>query len=205
MPEIGRDQEVRQAVGAVLTEIDSDTGESGDIHLSNGIVLETVKVPPMLGLKVVKKFKYPPVPMFSVEDKAEQIPNPSDPDYIKRCAEIDEEQAHAVLDVLIAKGTRLKTLPAGLHDWKGEDWIEEVEFLIGEAVNKTVQLARYLDWVKFYACEEAGDLEKVALGVYRMFGITSDSVEAAFDSFRSEATRPAHTLVEAEQNGRDGD
>jgi hypothetical protein len=190
-------REYRSQINEALSEADVQTAETDDIEFSNGVVLEAVKVPPMLVMRAVQRFKYPPVPIIKDEEDGREIPNPMDEDYLARCAQIDEHQGNAVLDILLGKGTRLKSCPDTVPSWDTEEWIEDAEYLLDEVIDRR-RLPRYLMWVKYVACESADDLEKAALKCYNKFGVSGASLEEAFAKFRSETPQSADTPAEAQ-------
>lgn len=149
------------------------------IYLSSGVVLETVDVSPMLALDVSNRFKMPPVPIIHDEEKGYDIPNPNDEDYLTRCEEVKMEQGNAILDVLIAKGTRLYSAPEDMSRPEQDNWIEDMEFLLKYAIDRR-PLSRYLAWVRYIACVSQDDITKLTLKVYAKLGVSEEKLRDSF-------------------------
>jgi len=90
----------------VLDAIDRFQSQLIEMTLANGIVLELVAFPHEILRRAMRVIERPKPPL--VEINGEQEENPADPDYLQAVDEYDERRMACVIDVLRAKGTRVK-------------------------------------------------------------------------------------------------
>lgn len=182
-------QTYQEKVYDVVSESDQPKiEESHLITLDNGVVLRPRPIPPLILAKIERKFSYPPVPKVQDEDKGRLIENPNDPAYLEAIDRVNEEKSMAQLDVIIALGTEVVSIPADVYAPEQDDWIEEVEYFIGEVIPRSGR-ARYLAWLKFYAISAAGDIQNIAKRALKRTGVADEQVEAAVAGFRDQETR----------------
>ena len=167
MQRINPDREYEaKIVDAIVAEETKTDKQSDRITFSNGVVLGFKKVNIMRLQSIASRFEYPEVPEDYNPDKDRWEENPNDPNYIKQCEKVDQQQGTAIIDAIAAFGTRLIHVPDNIPHPDSDDWIEELE-LFGIEVNRTSKLARYYSWVKYVAIVDQNDL--VELG--NQFGI----------------------------------
>lgn len=181
---------INPAVTAVLKESDQAKENDHLITLENGIIFQTCKIPPFILQGVEKRIKEPRVPI--IEDGGIRIPNPNDPDYIRAYKDYEESRASAYTDALIGLGTKLKYCPDHIPTPESSEWVEEIEFFIGEEIPATGR-PRYLAWVKYVAIVSAEDLTRMATKVSAEMGVTEEAVAGAIESFRDSAERNTDT------------
>lgn len=149
------------------------------LYLSSGVVLEIIDVSPMLALDVSNKFKLPSVPIIYDSEKEIGIPNPMDDEYLRQCEIVKMDQGNAILDVLIAKGTKLHSAPDGFATPESDAWLDDVEFLLKYEIDRR-PLARYLAWVRYIACVSQEDFTRLTEKAYAKLGVTQEAVGAGF-------------------------
>lgn len=94
------------------------------IVLSTGIRVRLHSVSASLIDEVRARIKDPDVPIIHDEEKGRELPNPSDPTYLRQLEEAEETRNRAALDAVIMFGTELLD---GLPD--DNVWIDRLEFL----------------------------------------------------------------------------
>lgn len=172
---------------------------SNETTLDNGVVLVHNKIPPMIFDRLKETFKEPEVPYEMDEDKGRKILNPSNPTYIKAMEDYQHAFGTKMLDIFIAKGTKLKSVPANLQSPEDEDWAQELLDLGIVPMIADKGTARYLAWVKYYAAVDATDIARLAEKTKRLMGITEGEVAQSIATFPSEATRQADPRSEAKE------
>lgn len=196
-------QPYQEKVYEIVNEDDKQVEESLLITLDNGVVLKPRPIPPLILARIERRFVYPPVPKVRDEDKGRDIENPSDPRYLAEIERVDEEKSMAQLDVIIALGTDLISVPENVYAPDQDEWIDEVEPFIGETIPRTGR-ARYLAWLKFYALSTATDIPTIARKALKRTGVGDEQVESALAGFRGEEARgtdPSHPDTQFPENG----
>lgn len=166
---------------AVEEERKEPTTEKDTIILDSGVQLKIKKVPLLRIQAVLEQFKYPPVPEIYDPEKDRTYKNPFDPTYQEMRREVDEQRTWAVIDAVLAFGTRLEYSPEDVPSLESDDWIEELA-LAGIEVKTTSKLARYLMWVKFVAIVSADDLQKISRQFGLNMGISEEKIAEAMQS-----------------------
>jgi len=170
---------------------DSET-DSDLVTLSNGIVLRTRAVPYKFIIKLNKRFKNPPVPVFYDEEKGRSIPNYSDPQYEADCQALQEEKGMAMLELLTGLGTEFVSAPQGKDSPEDLGWEEEVlPFLDKDETIAESGKARYVAWLNYYALLEASDINKVATKIQSRMGVTEQGAAEAVARFQRDEERGA--------------
>lgn len=174
----------------VLADVSTSVKKVGDPNLTtltSGVVLRHKKIPPMILAKVEEKYVEPPVPTVYDENSDRHIPNPDDPNYAKALEDLQTQKGNALVDVLIALGTEIESIPDGLQKPENEEWVEELSFL-GIEVPK-LKVGRYLSWVKYYAAQSVEDFKNLAERGAKALGVTEVAVATAIAGFQSDETR----------------
>lgn len=181
-----------------LAEVSASSPERNDntTKLSSGVVLRHKKVPPMILAKVEERYPDPPVPMIYLPDQERALPNPDDPDYEKALEENRSKKGNAMLDVIVALGTELISVPEGMQKPEDDEWVEEIEFL-GLEVPK-LKIGRYLAYIRYYAATSAEDFQKLATKGSQALGITEAEVAASIQRFQDNETRGQDTESQAQ-------
>jgi len=156
------------------------------IRLENGVVIQMVSFYRGILAVILKQYPEPKVPIYFNPDKEREEENPADPDYIKAVEDHTNTVINAMLDVGIARGTELVSVPKGISKPSDKDWQEEVEELLRYKVPSSARL-RYLHWLKWVATET--DLKKVFEKVIGSFGVTEAAVEEEMARFPSDEER----------------
>lgn len=177
---------IQDAVAEVHPSAPADLNE---IKLMTGVVLKKKKFPIMLLNQVLIKFKYPPVPEYYDEERKRAVKNPSHEDYVRQKEEIDAERGLASIDVLIAFGTEIVSVPEGFSRPEDDDWINEIEAIetLGISVRRESYAARYLAWVKFKAIVDESEYGLIVNAVQSVVGVPGAEVAQAIDTFPGHA------------------
>ncbi|KKK93125.1 hypothetical protein LCGC14_2696020, partial [marine sediment metagenome] len=101
------------AFQAAVEAVTEDTSPKNEVTLENGVVLSVRAVPPLLIRKAVGKVKRPIMPRADV-GKGRVEDNPGDPDYNAAMDEYGQQTFDAGANVMLAAGTRLKSVPKGI-------------------------------------------------------------------------------------------
>lgn len=173
---------VMGVVEEVLGEVENTEKKDGLIHLSTGVVLQPVPIPKLFLERVVRKFAPPPPPKVFDEARQREFENLEDPDWIAHKEQLAEDMMTALLDVMIAKGTRMYSIPDSFPKPVDASWVEEYETLVGEKVPASAVM-RYLYWVKFVAIVGEEDLVALAEQVRRQLGVPDTLVADQMSTF----------------------
>lgn len=165
--------------------------ETKTTTLSSGVVLEHINVPPMILAKIDERYPDPPIPMVYHKDQERSIPNPDDPNYHRAVEDNRTAKGNALVDVIIALGTKLVYIPVGMQSPDDEEWVNDLE-LFGIDVPK-LKVGRYLAWVKYYAAQTVEDFQAIAKKGSRALGVTEEEVATAIANFQDTERRPADT------------
>lgn len=182
-----------QYVEKIQAAIEGGTEESKEekdiIVLDSGVELALKKVPLLRIQAILEKFTYPPVPEVYDPEKDRTYKNPFDPVYQDMRAEVDQQRTWAVIDAVLAFGTRLRSKPDDIPDIEDDEWIEELS-LVGIQVKADSKLARYLMWVKFVAIVSADDLQKISRQFGLNMGVSEEKIaEAMQNNFPDQSVR----------------
>ena len=151
-----------QKIQDAIVEVGSkDETSSPLIVLSTGVVLEPKKFSMMRIQAIMSRFKLPEIPLMEDADKGRPIRNPNHPLYIEQKNQMEQDRSMAIIDAIIAFGTKIKFIPEDFSRPEDDDWIEELK-LIEIPVNETFALARYQAWVKFVAAPDLEDISKIS-------------------------------------------
>lgn len=186
----------------VLDAIDRFQSQLIEMTLANGIVLELVAFPHEILRRAMRVIERPKPPL--VEINGEQEENPADPDYLQSIDEYDERRMACVIDVLRAKGTRVKTVPEGMQRPEDDGWIEDAR-IFGVEPDVSSPTRRYLEWLNLYAIDRTYDGVNLQAALLMKYGILESEVAEAIESFRNRAQRRAFDFLSATAAGVDGD
>lgn len=205
-----QEMEAIQATSRAMQRI-TQYGRFAELRLENGIVLEVKTVPPLLLTAVSAEFPDPEPPTIWMEEKQRDEPNPNHPDYAKAIEANNEARDLAVNNVVLAAGTKVKTIPEGYFGPEDEGWVAGVEFankMSGIEVKVEPvdgdKMVRYLQWLRFYAMETSMDIALCQSLSYQLAGIREGEIEEVFESFRNPQGRGADNVGEAEAGNSDG-
>lgn len=159
----------------VIEETNSDDVDKNIITLDSGVKLALKPVPLLRVQALVDKFKYPPVPEVYDPDKDRTYKNPFDPVYQEMRQAVDMERTWAVVDAVLAFGTRLHSKPDDVPAVEDDTWIEELT-IIGMEVNTTSALVRYLMWAKYVAIVSVNDLQAVTKQFGLNMGVSEEQI-----------------------------
>ncbi len=177
-------QTLAQALQSVPAQEQAE--EDGYIHLSSGVVLEAVKINPLIFQSIASQFKDPPIPYVMDTNKGRKEYNPMHPDYLADKKRVEAERSMATIDAIIALGTKLSsahTVPSHVAPLDSEDWVYDLE-AAGVIFDTTNKRMRYRTWVKFIACPEVSDIERITTSVLTKIGVLEENVAQAVDSFQ---------------------
>jgi len=169
---------------------------SNEVTLSNGIVLKLKPVPPFLVRQAVLSHKRPEPPITFIKDKEREEINPNDPAYLRALEEYEALTSDTALNITLAAGTEVKSVPEGLFLPEDEGWTEILEYA-GISASWERKLDRYLAWLRYYALGAATDITAVTSALAKGIGLTEVEVQAAAESFRSGKARGGDNRVPA--------
>lgn len=117
-------EEERQRAAVEVAHEMGEQGEEGIRILSTGYRVRLKAVPIGLLNEVQLRISDPPVPMWHNPDKDREEENPSDPEYVRVCEELELQRAIATLDATILFGVDLVDgVPPK------EEWLPKLQFL----------------------------------------------------------------------------
>lgn len=167
------------------------------ITLSNGVVLKLKSVPPFLVRQAVLKVERPKPPRMFIEDKGREEENPNDPDYIQQLAGYQAQTIDAAINVLLAAGTEIVSVPDGVSKPEDDDWLDVLDVLAIE-VRRDSPTARRLAWLRCYGIATAADITRITKAVKEGVGLTEEEVNQIAQSFRSGTVRGTDNGVSPE-------
>lgn len=192
------------AMAAMVINAAKAKAFSGEVTLSNGIVLRAKSVPPALIRRVVRAVPEPEIPVVWIEAKQREEPNPNDPAYLAAIAKMHEARLLADQKVRLGLGTEVVSVPEGMFRPEDDGWILQLR-AVGVEPKLDDPTVRYVEWCELYAMTEYADVANVSTCCYRKGGIFEPEVMAAIASFWGPQTRGADNGVAAPSPVVDGD
>lgn len=165
------EEKIQAAV--VHEEGKQDGQEVPTLKLSTGVVLKLKKFSFMRVQSILSKFKDPEIPLVYDKERGRDLRNPDDPTYLAKKAEVETERMMAVVDAIAVFGTDIESVPNGFPLPSDDSWIDELEFVNVVTVDRTSELARKLNWIKYVAVRDPEDLVKIA----NEFGVQMGTAE----------------------------
>lgn len=179
----------------IAKQLDSASGETNDIILSTGVVLTAKPANPTMLIRAMTAHHRPSPPTHFIEAMGREMENPDDPDYISRVNAWQMEYSSALLNVLIALGTELKSVPNGMegpHPFavkpksgkkideveKQPTWIRDYQALGFPIIPDSPQW-RYITWVMFRAAVTDADIKLIQSKVQSLSGVKEADVRDA--------------------------
>lgn len=163
-------------------------GESNEIVLSTGVILIAKPANPTMLIRAMTSHRRPEPPTYFNQAMGREIENPDDPDYISRVKAWEMEYSSALLNILIALGTELKSFPDGMEgphpikkrgsDEKLPTWIRDYQSLNFPIIPDSPQW-RYVTWVMFKAAPTDGDIKLIQSKVQSLSGVKEANVRDA--------------------------
>ena len=169
----------------VVTAAKSARGESDTVVLSTGVEVKLHPVSPSLVAEISSSVKYPPIPRITLDDGRE-VENPTHPDYIRACEDVDSLRASRVLEAITMFAFELVD---GVPD---DGWEKRLQLMARrgsvdlEGLDLTDPIDREFAYKKYFAI---GNDDIVLAG--SMAGIRSADVESASEMFRRNKERGA--------------
>jgi len=176
-----------EAAAAAVEE--SETPQNSVVTLSNGIKLKLKSVPPFLVRQATMKLDRPKVPRMDI-GKGREEDNPDHPAYQEALADFENRSTDAALNVMLAAGTEVVSVPKGVPGPDSDDWLPLMEVLEIE-IDLDRPVARYLAWMRYVALATADDITLITTAMSRGIGLSEEDVEASAQSFRNRAARRA--------------
>jgi len=162
-------------VVAVAKERRDDTDEGGIVTLSSGVRVRLKPVSPSLVDEAVARVPDPEVPTWIDPEKDRELPNPTDPAYLRACTAAVNARGKASIDALIMFGVELEdAMP------KDTAWIKKLQRL-GYEVDPKDPIDVEFAYKKYIAVQLA---DYPLLG--RRSGIREEDVEAQVKSFQGD-------------------
>lgn len=186
----------------VLDAIDRFQSQLIEMHLANGIVLELIAFPHEIMRRALRVIERPKPPTFEVNGVKED--NPADPDYLQAIDEYDERRMACVVEVLRARGTRVKSVPEGMQRPEDDGWVEDAR-IFGIEPDLSSPTRRYLEWLDLYAIDRTYDGVNLQASLLMKYGILESEVAEAIESFRDRAQRRAFDFLSTPPTSTNGD
>lgn len=181
----------KEAIGAAAAAVEeSQTPQDSVVTLSNGVKLKLKPVPPFLVRQAAMKLERPKVPKMDI-GKGREEDNPDDPSYQEDLDLYENRATDAGVNVMIAAGTEIMSIPEGVPEVEDDSWLELLAFLEIE-VDIERPLARYLTWMRYVGLATAADITLITGRLSKGIGLTEEEVEATAESFRNRAARRAN-------------
>jgi len=148
------------------------------IRLSTGVILKAQKANANILIRAMTAHPRPQPPVVFIKEMGREMENTDDPDYIKRCKAHEMEYSAAMLNVLIALGTTLKSVPKGFGTPDDSDWLADYTTL-GLPTHPESKQWRYITWVMYKAAPTEKDTEEIMKKVGSLSGIREETALAA--------------------------
>ncbi|TXH12158.1 MAG: hypothetical protein E6R03_13385 [Hyphomicrobiaceae bacterium] len=163
--------------------MDAQSGEGNEITLSTGVVLIAKPANPTMLIRAMTLHRRPDPPTVHVEAMGRYMENPDDPDYISRVKNWEMSYSSTLLNVLIAQGTELKSVPKGMEGPhpKGDKrpaWIADYQSF-GFPVVPDSPTWRYMTWIMFKAAPLDTDIKLIQSKVQALSGVKEADVRDA--------------------------
>lgn len=157
------------------------------VNLSNGIQFDVRAVAAFAVKKKQEALEAtrPKVPIVHIAEDDRDVEVPEDPRYQEALQRWQAEMVEATYDTLIILGTKLLNVPEALQRPEQEEWAEDLA-LVGIPVAEKGK-ARYLAWVKYYACAENKDMVALIQYVNKAVGVPEEDAAKAAAAFRGGA------------------
>lgn len=185
----GKSERESIKAAAAAVEESKETPQNSVVTLSNGVKLKVRPVPPFLIRQAAMKLEKPPVPKMDI-GKGREEENPDDPDYAIALEEWEQNVTDVSVNVMIAAGTELVSVPEDVPGVDDDSWLELLAFLKLEVEIET-PLARYLTWMRYVGLATASDITLITGRLSRGIGLSEEEVQATAESFRNRAARRA--------------
>lgn len=169
----------RAAMNAMLQEREA----TGEVTLSNGIVIGAKRVPTTIMRRLMAKLPEPKVPMVMITDNGREEPNHTDPQYLEELEACYNARIQAASDVYLGLGTFVVSVPDDRYPVDDERWILNLSRL-GVEPNLETPESRYLEWLTLYALEDSNDYMKLIVAASMKTGIIEQEVADATAYFR---------------------
>ena len=184
------DRPAEEAAVAAVTE------PLREITLANGIVLTVRPVPPRLIREATSRVPAPQIPKVWIADGDRHEENPDDPEYQDAIRRHPEMVAEAAATVGVMAGTAIKYVPEGVEPPESDEWIQHVEAVAQAAgmeltIRREPALARYYDWIRYYAAADEADLFMVTRMTTSGYMLSQAEVDQMVGTFRRLVGRPA--------------
>lgn len=180
-------QSIHDVDRKIAKKLDEQGGESAEIVLSTGVILLAKPANPTMLIRAMTSHRRPNPPTHFVEAMGREMENPDDPDYISRVKAWEMQYSSALLNVLIAQGTELKSVPEGMEgphpvkvkkEEKNPVWIRDYQAL-GFPVIPDSPTWRYITWVMFKAAPTDKDIKLIQSKVQALSGVKEADVRDA--------------------------
>lgn len=171
-------REAAQAASSVTSMLNEYT-------LSSGVVVRIKPVPPLAMREAAIQTQPPRPPMVHIEDRDQEIENPSDPDYLKALEEHQMKQLYLVSDVMMMLGVDIIHVPDDVFPVESEEWSEMLT-AVGIPIPEqsvTNKYARRLTWMRLYAARSESDIAAILTRVIALSGVTELEVQRAAAAF----------------------
>lgn len=157
------------------------------VTLNNGIQFEVKAVAAFAVKKKQEELEAtkPKVPIVHIFDDDRDVEVPEDPRYQADLQRWQANMVEATYEALIILGTKLLAVPEGLQAPEAAEWADDLA-LVGLPVPAKGK-ARYMAWVKYYACADNKDMMTLIRAVNRAVGVTEEDAAQAAAAFRGGA------------------
>ncbi len=156
----------------------------GVITISSGVQFEVNQVSPFTIQEKQDALlpDRPQVPVVHITEDDRNVEVPEDPKYQAALLAWQARVVRETYDLLIVLGTKLVQVPEGVQKPDDTEWAEDLA-LVGIKVPPAGK-ARYLAWMRHYACRTTDDVTKVITSVQRLAGVTEEDAAKAAAMFQ---------------------
>lgn len=168
-------------IDRVIAEVSDNLKKEADdnlIRLSTGVVLKAKQVNPNLLIRIMTKIPRPTPPIYRNEAMGRDMENPDDPAYIERVNSWKMDYSSGLMNVLVAHGTDIFSIPEGLEGVDGKNWVRDYASL-GLPVIADSPSWRYTTWIMFVAAVNEKDNALLSKKVMALSGVKEADVQNA--------------------------
>lgn len=182
--------------------------EADDIYITfRGVVFQLMPVSSFLAHERGSRVVYPEPPMKMNEDKGREEPDPYDPAYLSKFAEMDTLRSIITMNTYFVLGTKLLWKPDDVPDVDSTTWSEPLEdpSILGDYTMKIEPIGtrgRYVQWLKFVCMS---DKDYVGLPTQIQIlggGVRAEVVQRAMSTFPGGETGRTNRVVESRSTKR---
>lgn len=153
-----------------------------------GLKLKLYKVISQVVAEAGAKVEIPRPPKSYLKDQERWEENPSDPDYLEALQRAKVRQGIASIQIYLALGTAVISLPEGKGAAETEEWATDLEELGVEIPPVSRRNSRYCAWLRFYMLNDADFTSLIRATMLYSGHVSETQVAEVVDSFRGDGS-----------------